>query len=408
MSERLGQFWARRRRLVLLVAAALLIRVLYTAIAPQIDPFLRTDPLHGDAGSYDQIARSLLAGNGFSLHEGPTAFWPPLYPYFLAGLYALFGYHLWIARLVQALLGAIAVGAVYETARLLFGRRVALLAGIGMLLYPHVIYFGAWLIAEALYMALFTVAVWLAIRLQQRPGWLGFGSLGLLMGLGLLAKPATLMFIPFLALWAWFSLPALSRCRRATCFLLVLLVLVAVVAPWTVRNGIVFQDFILVSTNGGYTFYGANNEDAFGGHREGFPPRLPGLSEPEAEQEYYRRALEWGAENPGDALRLSARKLARLFSPLSVASYERDYDLPLAGLVKGVYWAFLLAVLVGMLLTLPRWRELILLYALILRVLIGTVLFYGDARYTLPMVPAWVIFAAVALASIYRRGLNDG
>jgi len=155
-----------------------------------------------------------------------------------------------------------------------------------------------------------------------------------------------------------------------------------------------------VSTNGGYTFYGANNAEAFGGHREGFPPSLPGLTESEAEQEYYRRGMEWIASNPGDFARLVLQKLTRLFSPLSVASYEKDYALPLAGWIKGAYWIFLGLAGAGLLLSLSRWREVFILYVGIAGVLIETVIFYGDARYALPMVPAVLLFASFALVRI--------
>ncbi|MGC8788198.1 MAG: hypothetical protein ACP5Q1_12305, partial [Anaerolineae bacterium] len=62
---------------------ALAMRLLYAFLAPQVDPFLKANPLHGDAASYDGIARNLLAGYGFASSPGkPTAFWPPLYPFF--------------------------------------------------------------------------------------------------------------------------------------------------------------------------------------------------------------------------------------------------------------------------------------------------------------------------------------
>jgi 4-amino-4-deoxy-L-arabinose transferase-like glycosyltransferase len=370
----------------------------------QIDPFLRANPLHGDAGSYDRIARSLMGGAGFAEIPGrPTAFWPPLYPMFLAGLYSLFGYNPLVPRLVQAVLGVVTVGATFEVARLLFDRRVAIFAGLGIALYPHLIYFSTWLIAEAMYMALLAITVLVAVKLQVRQRWRDVVLLGVLLGLGILAKPATLMLVPLLALWVLLAFSTQPLTVRLGYFAIILLVLAVVVAPWTLRNHLVFDDFVLVSTNGGYTFYGANNGDAFGGHYEGFPPRLPGLSEPEAEAEYYRLAIEWITRHPGDFLRLVGHKLARLFSPLSVASFEEDYPLPLAGVVEGVYSVFLGLAGVGLLRTLPRWREVFLLHMLILRVLVGTILFYGDARYTLPMVPALVILAAVALTWIWRK-----
>lgn len=402
--DRLTQTKTARKWLWGIFLLALALRLVYALLAPQVDPFLKADPLHGDAASYDRIARNLLAGYGFASSPGqPTAFWPPLYPLFLAVLYRLFGYHLLWARLAQAILGAIAVAATAEAANIVLGRRVALLTALGMALYPHLIYFGAWLIAEALYMALLGLSLWVAASLQRQPRRSGFVALGVLLGLGALAKPAGLMLLPLVALWVWIAPPARTWRDRLLACLLVLLAAAAVITPWTVRNYLVFHAWVPISTNGGYTFYGANNADAFGGHREGFPPPLKGLSEPQAERAYYRLGMEWIVHHPSDFARLTLRKLARLFSPLSVASYEHDYPLPMAGLVKGGYTAFLLLAFAGSVLLWQRWREVAIFSALIIRVLMGAAIFYGDARYTLPMVPSLVLFASAAFVWMHDR-----
>ena len=81
---------------------ALGLRAAYALLAAHIDPFLRADPLHGDAAAYDRIARNLVAGQGFAHLPGmPTAFWPPLYPAFLSALYRICGHNLLAARLAQ-------------------------------------------------------------------------------------------------------------------------------------------------------------------------------------------------------------------------------------------------------------------------------------------------------------------
>lgn len=397
MDARIARKW-----LWVIIVLALILRIVYAFLAPQIDPFLKTNPLHGDAAAYDGIARNLLAGYGFASTPGkPTAFWPPLYPFFLAGLYRLLGYQLLWARLAQAFLGAIAVGATAEAARIILGWRVALLTALGMTLYPHLVYFGAWLIAEALYMALLGLALWVAAFLQRQERLIGFAMLGILLGLGALTKPAGLMLIPLVVLWVWVAPPQRPPHVRLAQSLMIVLGAAAVILPWTVRNYRVFHAWVPISTNGGYTFYGANNPHAFGGHREGFPPALPGFSEPQAEQEYYRLGMEWIVHHPTDFISIAGRKLVRLFSPLSVASYEQDYPLPLAGLVRGAYTAFLGTALAGAWLLRHRWREVAIFYTLVLRVLLGAVLFYGDARYTLPMVPSLVVFASVLLIWIY-------
>lgn len=395
---------AARRWLWAITLVALATRIVYALLATQIDPFLRVNPLHGDAASYNSIARNLLHGYGFASSPGhPTAFWPPLYPMFLAGLYDFCGYNLLWARLAQAVFGAIAVAATARAAYLLLDRRVALLTALGMAFYPHLIYFGAWLIAEALYMALLALSLWIAACLQKSARNSGFALLGALLGLGALAKPAALLLIPLVALWTWIAPPTRPWRDRLMQCLLVLLIATATVMPWTVRNYLVFHALVPISTNGGYTFYGANNPHAFGGHREGFPPALPGLSEPQAEQEYYRLGMDWIKQHPRDFAKVALRKLERLFSPLSVASFEKDYRLPLASLVKGIYTIFLLAALAGALLLLQRWREVAVLYALVIRVLLGAVIFYGDVRYTLPMLPSFIIFASFIIVFLCER-----
>ena len=120
-------------------------------------------------------------------------------------------------------------------------------------------------------------------------------------------------------------------------------------------------------------------------------------------REYYRRAIDWITHHPADAVRLTVRKLARLFSPLSVASYDYDYPIPFGAWFKAVYAVYLLLALAGALWCASRWRGVAIFYTLVLQVLVGTVLFYGDARYSLPMVPSMQTFASFALVTLCDR-----
>jgi len=388
----------------MLFLLALIARGAYALLAGRLDPFLRADALHGDAASYDRIARNLLAGYGYGEQPSAlTSFWPPLYPLFLAGLYRICGYNPVAARMAQACLGAVAVVSTTMAVDSAAGRRAAILTGFGMALYPPLIYFGAWLIADALYLFLLTLALLLAVRLQSQRSYRGFAGLGFLLGLAVLAKPATLLLVPLVVVWVWIAPPPLQAgAKLVQCLVLVALTL-ATILPWTARNYLVSGEFVLISTNGGYTFYGANNPEAFGGHREGFPPHLPGFTQAQAEREYYRRGMEWILRRPDDFARLALRKVTRLLSPLSVASSESDYPIPAAGLVKATYTGFLALALAGAVCQLRRWRRLAVLYALVLYVVLGAVVFYGDVRYTLPMVPALVAFASLALVSLCDR-----
>lgn len=378
---------------------ALLIRLLWAILAESYDPFLIRDPLLGDAASYHRIAINLLAGNGFAYApDKPSSFWPPLYPFSLAAVLALFGQNLLAARLIQAVWGAIPPVVFSWIALKSLGKTQAYLVGFGLALYPYLIYFGAWLIAEALFMMIYSLVflgAWLfAHRLQVR--WLVLTAFFL--GLSILAKPSTLFMAPFLALWVAFSPVALPLKSRLGHVFILTLVTIAVVLPWSIRNYLVFNHFVLVSSNGGYTFLGANNPNAWGGHNEFYPPLIPGLTDAEMEDVFFSEAWQWIGSHPGDFARLAVIKVHRLFSPLSVASQPQDFLIPGATLVYFFYRLFLLIALLGIIMGLKHWRAIGYLYAPVIGVLLSTILYYGDARYTIPMAPSLVMFSSLPIA----------
>lgn len=389
---------------LMVFGVALVVRLAYALVAPRIDPFLVSDPLLGDARSYDRIARSLLAGGAYETTPGhASAFWPPLYPFMLTGIYAVFGYNLMAARLVQALLGALLPPLLFLAAGRLGWRGPGRWASLGAAVYPYLVYFGAWLIAEALFFALSGLMLWCGALLQRRPSTARAAGLGLVIGLAALAKPTVLFQLPFLALWFLTSLEAPTIRRRFVLGLVTALAFAATLSPWLIRNYLVLDHVVLISTNGGYTFYGANNAAAFGGHFEHFPPRDFSLNEAVEQQQFYRQGMQWIRENPQRFAWLTGQKLLRLASPLSVASSPEDYRVPGAWLIYGGYGLFLLLALLGAVASWRQWRSLALFYVPVLGVLLSSVIFYGDARYTLPAVPSLLLFAAIGLRACAAR-----
>src|SRR3989338_8421129 len=80
---------ARRKEtkwLFLILGLGLIVRLYFALNSP--------NPTIKDGVLYDSVAVSLNNGNGFSLDgEHPTSQVPPLYPYFLASVYAIFGHN---------------------------------------------------------------------------------------------------------------------------------------------------------------------------------------------------------------------------------------------------------------------------------------------------------------------------
>ena len=129
-----------------------------------------------DLTLYPLFAEGIAEGRGYlSLGQHPTAYYPPGYPFFLGGLQWILdrvglGEHLvLVAGLLQALLGGLAVGAVVVAGARLGGRRVALVAGVVLALWPNLIIHSSLMLSETLFIAVFTVTLAGAAPGARRP-----------------------------------------------------------------------------------------------------------------------------------------------------------------------------------------------------------------------------------------------
>ena len=108
----------------------------------------------GDAEAYHEWALRIAGGDWI----GTDAFYQaPLYPYFLAGVYALFGNGAGIVRLVQAAIGAGSCVLLSAAGMALFGRWGAT-AGVLLAIYPTAIFFDGMMEKTAL-VGFFTAAL---------------------------------------------------------------------------------------------------------------------------------------------------------------------------------------------------------------------------------------------------------
>src|SRR5206468_12248604 len=122
------------------------------------------------------------------------------------------------------------------------------------------------LATEIFYTALLLLAVPLAVRAQT------FARLllaGVVFGIATLTKAQTL-FLPAVLFAGWWlfagSRPHLgSWIGRAA---VIYATMAMVILPWTVRNYLIFGEFVLISTNGGGTLLSGNNPSAWGDYTE--------------------------------------------------------------------------------------------------------------------------------------------
>ncbi len=259
-----------------LVGLALALRIGLTLVGPEHRPVL-------DGVDYDGLARSLLAGHGYDFGTHVTAFRPPGYAFFVAGVYGLTGgapanpaHAADTVQLAQALLGALDVALLAAIARPIWGRRTALAAaGLGALYLPFV-ELGDSFVADALALPLLLAAVACVLRACPRsrcpaptrddeqsatlaPNLRWAAAAGLSLGLLTLTRPnAALVGVPLaLALW---RPRAAGRRRRLKAPVVMLVLAAAVLTPWTVRNAIALHAFVPLSTDAGETLAGTYND----------------------------------------------------------------------------------------------------------------------------------------------------
>lgn len=255
--------WARagartwwRVGLIAVVLAALLVRLGALAATPGLT-------LNNDPADYSQIAHSIAHGHGYPPSRvvpagGPSAFRPPGFPFFLAGVYKLSGDSLTAARVAQAVLGTVAVGLIALIALELWGPLVGLVAGLLAAVFPPLIIDGMSLLSEPLFVACMLAAIFALLRWRRggRIPWLV--AAGVLTGLTILTRQnGELLLLPLL--FAARRSGSWRRLRSYVAPALLLACTAAIVLPWTIRNAVELHGFVPVSDQDGYTLAGTYN-----------------------------------------------------------------------------------------------------------------------------------------------------
>ncbi|MBK8900841.1 MAG: glycosyltransferase family 39 protein [Anaerolineaceae bacterium] len=383
------------------VILALLVRVTYVLLAPRIDPIIQQQPLYGDASGYHLLAVNLLKGLGLTWDgQIPTSFRMPGYPAFLAFIYGLTRPDPEPVRLVQAVLGALTCIPTFALAERLGGRKTAVLAGLGVALHPIMIYMTAWLYSETLFFLLLWSGLWVLVRSFDNSSLLQAALAGLFVGAATLVRPEVMAFPALVLVAGWiFRWP-----RRLLGFALVAQVAVVIVLlPWIVRNVLVHDQVVVLTTNTGAVFYGGNNDDADGGYYLDVPFILPGFSELESDAEFKRMGVQWISNHPQEFIALLPWKLYKLFSPAEMVGAGR----PLGSwtlVLNVIYGVFLMFVAGGIIVGWRLNKELItLLMTLIAWYILITLILYGGTRFALPLAPGFVTLAAVALVKLLPK-----
>lgn len=213
--------------LILLFIVAFALRLALT-LSLRTSPFF--DLLVSDSSVYNAWARRLVAGEWLT-ESG--FFQAPLYPFFLAAHYKLFGDGLMAVRVTQAVLGAISCVLIAESGRRFFNPRAGLIAGAILALYPPAVFFDSQIHKPSLDLFLMSALI-LATSMATTKRWVSPILAGLSLGLLMLTRENALLLIPLLLAFYVFRLGSVPRFRtvRSSLFLGALLLPHLIFGTW--------------------------------------------------------------------------------------------------------------------------------------------------------------------------------
>ncbi|NLE77827.1 MAG: hypothetical protein GX605_13895 [Chloroflexi bacterium] len=407
-----------RRALAPALLAALLLRLAVLAFFPQ--------PVAHDALVYDALAVHLLSGQGYVLEPGdlPTATRGPAYPFFLTGLYALFGRRYGAVFVSQALLDLAVVALTYALAWLLYRRRAAAtLAAWGYALYlPAALQTGQ-VMTETVFTLLLMAGVTAYLQgVQGRRAGVWLAGAGAALGLATLTRPAASgMPLVLAAALPWLVGGNPVRGKRAGLRLAAPLLLTAalVLAPWVWRNWQIFGAFIPTSTLGGVNLYishyALDQDDYLAAHTSEGAKRAiiwtrvienePGaLNEVQLDALYQQKALALIRQYPLRYLHLALNRSVRLWVNLG---YPNEPPSAASWALAALHGALLIVAQMALRERGQAARRAGVLWALLAYYTLFHMAVLAYVRFVFPVMPLVMVLAGRGLGFLVGRPMGE-
>lgn len=385
-----------------------------------------------DELDYSVIARHLAAGEGYISTSYRAV---PVLPFYLSVVFRVFGESYLVARIGQAIFGALTCVLLYRIGSRLFGSAAGQISGLLLAIYPPHIYLAGVFYAEGLATFVFALSVYLAICSAGHDAPRPLSLLtGVALALTALTRSVFAVCMPCVCI-AWLCHSGTPWRKRVWACALCFLGFFGTILPWTLRNYFVYRRLIPISSGFYQQLWWGNNELATGSAEDRFlyigqqlwMERLQRLDRAQqlAVMDRYstvtnqiaQRTLQYGdpaiaadevlhplvisyiASHLWQTFARTVKKLgAMFFTAFGETLTKNKYTTPRYKLVAAVsYYPILVLALAGTWLGLSRWRGLCLVYLLIGSVALAQSIMTVNTRYRLPLDPYLILLAALAL-----------
>jgi 4-amino-4-deoxy-L-arabinose transferase-like glycosyltransferase len=368
----------------------------------------------------DDFALTFVHHGTFGLVPGqPSAYTQPLYGFFLAPVYWMFGREWWSVGLVQIGVATATAFLVYAIGARVLSRSAGVFAAVVSTLNPYLVWHDVHLNREILDQLLAAAIVLCVLIAADRRSVAWAAAAGIYSGLAILGNVRLSLLPLFLAAyvlvrvgWSWAPLALVAACALA-------------VAPWVVRNRAEVGCYAL--TTDGRALWKANNLQTYDLLSHGKwiddvkdPPGHP-FPNPEearviyqrgggtfdidecANQSYYQhKAWLFVRDHPGAKAKLSQLAVRMEWDPRTTASATDSGHGVLRTWAQPVYTSLLYALALLGLLWAPR-RFAVLAVLILAYQTLAAIVFVGATRYRIPTDFLLALLAAAVFARLVTR-----
>lgn len=375
--------------------------------------------LTGDEPGYERFAYDLLNGYFFE-RPGRT----PVYPFFVAGCYAIFGRSPASVVYVQAFLGATTIPLTFILARRFTGAQSSLVAAGLMAIDLSLIFHVRRVQTEVLYTPLILLTVLGLLWALEQPQWQTFSLAGALLAITNLCRPTAMLFpaiVPLLMPREW------PFKRKIALFVAYFGAIIIITAPWTYHNYRTHNTFLIYSVStallwqGSPEFYhlayeklpkrhmvqiwqeelnparnGGHNAFTIEGDRYFTKRAIASILREPALYLWYclQKVVFFWLGNPvsdwPDHAMFNVEVMRRFFSPQQIVCILAVRILPVIAAL-------------GMIVLRHRWREFLPLLAVCGYFTLVHALTYAEVRYSEPLHPILAVVIATAAGALQRR-----